>query len=109
MRRRIDVRRVVHAGGDALRQHAGLGVVVNALDLDVLEVGPVRGLVTEAMGQVVELEPHAVVVVLLERDAADFLGHGTPPYTRIMVRLYCELVQHVMPPPRRDAPPMLAA
>src|SRR5262249_2464404 len=79
VRRGVDVRGVVHAGGDALRQHAGLGVIVDALDLDVLEIGPVRGLVSEAVGQVVELEPHAVVQALLERDAADFLGHAVPP------------------------------
>jgi len=42
MRRRIDMRRVMHARGDALRQDAGLGVIMDALDLDVFEVGPVR-------------------------------------------------------------------
>jgi hypothetical protein len=36
-------------------------------------------LVTEAMGQVDELEPHAVVVVLLEQYATDFLRHAIPP------------------------------
>jgi hypothetical protein len=50
-------------------------VIVDALDLDVFEIGPVRGLVTEAMGQIVELEPHAVLEVLLECHAADFLRH----------------------------------
>ena len=58
VRRRVDVGGVVHRGGDALRQHARLRHVVDALDLDVLEIGPVRRLVTEPMGQVVELEPH---------------------------------------------------
>src|SRR6516162_2218998 len=75
VRRRIDMRGVVHARRDALRQDPGLGVVVDALDLDVFEVGPVGGLVTETVGQVVELEPHAVGEVLLERDAADFFRH----------------------------------
>src|SRR6266576_1303028 len=75
MRRRIDMRRVVHARRDALRQDAGLGVVMDALDLDVFEVGPVRGLVTETVRQVVELEPHAVGQILLEHDAADFFRH----------------------------------
>ena len=68
----IDVRRIVHRGGDALRQHARLGVIVDALDLDVLEIRPVRGLIAEAMRQIVELQPHAVVIVLLEHHAANF-------------------------------------
>src|SRR5262249_55021496 len=67
---------VVHAGRDALRQHPRLGVVVDALDLDVFEVGPVRRLITETMRQIIELEPHAVVVVVLERHAADLFRHG---------------------------------
>ena len=58
MRRRVDMRGVVHRGRDALRQHARLGMVVDALDLDVFEIRPVRRLIAEAMGQVVELEPH---------------------------------------------------
>jgi hypothetical protein len=61
VRRRVYMRSVVHRGGDALRQYARLGHVVDALDLDVLEIGPVRGLISEAMGQVVELQPHAVL------------------------------------------------
>jgi hypothetical protein len=117
VRRRIDMRGVVHAGGDALRQHAGLGVVVDALDLDVLEVGPVRGLVAEAMGQVVELEPHAVVEVLLERDAADFLGQGKPPLgaafsgrmSRNMVRLYRPSIHARAPATQATRPLTIAA
>src|SRR5215471_14583845 len=50
---------------------------MNALDLDILEIRPVWRLVPEAMGQIVELEPHAVVEILLERDTADFLVHRT--------------------------------
>src|SRR5439155_24324104 len=73
-----DVGGVVHRGRDALRQHARLRHVVDALDLHVLEVGPVRGLIAEPMGQVVELEPHVVLEVLLERHATDFLGHFWP-------------------------------
>jgi hypothetical protein len=75
VRRRIDVGGVVHAQRQALGEHAGLGVIVDALDLHVLEIRPVRGLVAEAMRQVVELEPHAVVEVLLQRDATDFFRH----------------------------------
>jgi hypothetical protein len=84
VRRRIDMRRIMHAGGDALRQDAGLGVIMDALDLDVFEIGPVRGLVAEAMRQIVELEAHAVGQVLLERHAANFFCHGTssPPPAR---------------------------
>jgi hypothetical protein len=54
-------------------------MVVDALDLHVLEIGPVGRLVTEAMGQVDEFQPHAVVVVLLEHHATDFLRHAIPP------------------------------
>ena len=67
---------------------------MDALDLDVFEIGPVRGLVTEAMGQVEELEPHAVVQVLLERDAADFFCHRNSSLYRIVVHMYYILVQH---------------
>jgi hypothetical protein len=31
------------------------------------------------MGQIDELQPHAVVVVLLEHHATDFLRHAIPP------------------------------
>ena len=82
MRRRVDMGGVVHGRGDALRQHAGLRHVVDALDLDVLEIRPVRRLVAEAMGQVVELEPHRVVEVLLERHAADLLRQNGLPERR---------------------------
>jgi hypothetical protein len=34
---------------------------------------------TEAMGEIDELEAHAVVVVLLEHHATDFLRHANPP------------------------------
>ena len=73
--RRVDVGGVVHRGGDALRQHARLRHVVDALDLDVLEIGPVRRLVTEPMRQIVELKPHLVLEVLLEHHATNFLRH----------------------------------
>ena len=79
VRRSIDVRGVMHRGRDALRQYARLRHVVDAPDLHVLEIRPIRGLITEAMGQVIKLEPHAVVEVLLEHHAADFLGHHMPP------------------------------
>ena len=55
--RRVDMGGVVHRGRDALRQHARLRHVMDALDLDVFEIRPVRRLVAEAMGQVVELSP----------------------------------------------------
>src|SRR6516165_4360850 len=80
VRRCIDMGRIVHAGGDALRQPSRFGVVMDTLDLHVLEIGPVRGLVTEAVGQIVELKPHAVVVILLKRDATNFFCHSIPPY-----------------------------
>src|SRR6185312_6168048 len=60
---------------DALRQNARLRHVVDALDLDVLEIGPVRRLVPEPMGQVVELKPHVVLEVLLEHHATNSLRH----------------------------------
>ena len=80
VRRRIDMRGVVHRGGDALRQHARLRHVVDALDLDVLEIRPVRRLIAEAMGQIVELQPHAVLEVLFEHHAANSFGHGFLPF-----------------------------
>ena len=80
VRRRVDMRGVVHRGGDALRQHARLRHVVDALDLDVLEVRPVRRLVAEAMGQIVELQPHAVLEVFFEHHAANSFGHGILPW-----------------------------
>ena len=83
VRGRVDMRGVVHRGGDALRQHAGLRHVVDALDLDVLEIRPVRGLIAEAMGQVIELQPHAVLEIFFEHHAANFLGHGILPCSRI--------------------------
>src|SRR5574341_959962 len=42
VRWRVQVRRAVHHRADPLRQHPGLGVVVDALDLDVLEIWPQR-------------------------------------------------------------------
>src|SRR5712691_7118961 len=61
---------------------------MDALDLDVLEIGPVRGLVAETMGQVGELEPHAVVGVLLERHAANLFRHCPSSVTRFRREFY---------------------
>ncbi len=82
MRRCVDVRGVVHRGRDPLRQHARFRHVVDALDLHVLEVRPVRGLIAEAVGQVVELQPHAVLQIFFERHAANFFCHGSLPLMR---------------------------
>ena len=79
MRGRVDMRGVVHRRRDALRQHARLRHVVDALDLHVLEVRPVRGLIAEAMGQVIELQPHAVLEIFFEHHAANSFGHGILP------------------------------
>ncbi len=68
----VDVGGGVHGGGDALAQHPRLGHVVDALDLGVLEVGPVRVLKPEAVAEVVELQPHVIVRVRLELDSANF-------------------------------------
>src|ERR1700758_5148397 len=75
----VDVRRVVHACGDALRQHARFGHVVNALNLDVFEIRPIRRLKSETMRQVLELKTHRIVAVGLEIDAANRYGHSCPP------------------------------
>src|SRR5712691_4427412 len=61
---------------------------MDALDLDVLEIGPVRRLVAEAMGQVGELEPHAVVGVLLERHAANLFRHRPSSATHFRCEFY---------------------
>src|SRR5437763_11330276 len=60
MRGRVDMGGVVHAGRDALRQHPRLRHVMNALDLDVFEIRPVRRLESEAMREIVELQPIAL-------------------------------------------------
>src|SRR5437016_1889746 len=54
MRRRIGMRRAVHEGRDLLREDARLGVVMEALDLDVGEVGPQWRVVPPRVGEVVE-------------------------------------------------------
>src|SRR5262245_20222443 len=122
MRRRIDVRGVVHAGRDALGEHTRLRHVVDAFDLDVFEIRPVGRLIAEAMGQVIELESHAVVVVLFEHHAANFFCHGTflpnatdaacgrllpfPSLSQNMVRLYRNTVTRATPAcVRRRRPP----
>src|SRR5271166_3897991 len=79
MRGRVDVGGVVHAGRDALRQHARLRDVMDALDLDVFEIGPVRRLEAVAMGEVVELEPHGIDEIALELDAPNRDRHSAPP------------------------------
>src|SRR5262249_48794049 len=48
-------------------------------DLHVLEIRPVRRLIAEPVGQIDELQSHAVVGVLLERHAANFFRHVCPP------------------------------
>src|SRR4051812_5908365 len=57
----VRVGRAVHERRDLLRQHARLGVVVEALDLDVGEVRPERGVVPPGVGQVEELQPVGAV------------------------------------------------
>src|ERR1700733_2170283 len=54
--RGIQVGGAVHHRGNTLRQHPGLGVVVHPLDLDVLEVGPVRNAVPPRVTQIEELQ-----------------------------------------------------
>src|SRR5919112_592517 len=56
VRRGVGVRRAVHERRDLLRQHARLGVIVEALDLDVGEVRPERRVVAPRMRQVEELQ-----------------------------------------------------
>ena len=91
MRRRVDVGGRVHRGGDALRQHARLRHVVDALDLDVLEVRPVGALEAPAVGQVVELQPHRVVEIGLELDAADRHHADSSSPGRPLLLRYCGL------------------
>src|ERR1700744_3111041 len=49
---------------------------MDALDLDVFEIRPVGRLIAEPVRQVVELEPHRVVEVLLEAHPANLLRHA---------------------------------
>src|SRR5262245_14954744 len=79
----VDVRGVMHRCRDALREHAGLRHIVDSLDHDVLEIGPVRRLVTEAVGQVVKLESHGIFEILFEYYAANSSGHGLLPFSRM--------------------------
>src|SRR6516165_9533269 len=62
---------------------------MDALDANVLEIGPVRRLITKAVGQVVKLKPHAVVEVLLECDATDFLCHRNLSHCRWTMSATC--------------------
>ena len=82
----VDMGGVVHAGGDALGQHARLRHVMDALDLYVFEIRPVGRLITESVGQVVELEPHPVVEVFLERHATNLLRQLGLPETLLLRR-----------------------
>ena len=68
------------------------------------EIGPVRALEAEAVREIVELEPHRVVEIGLERDPADDFRHSSPPivHCRVIgcagmyhdtVRLHCIAVK----------------
>src|SRR6478736_3907138 len=48
---------------------------MDALDLDVFKIRPVRRLITKPVGQVVELESHLVLEVLLEHHATNLFRH----------------------------------
>src|SRR6516162_3862389 len=50
---------------------------MDALNLDVFEVRPVRRLITEAMRQVVEFQTHRIAFVFFKRHPANCLRHGT--------------------------------
>jgi hypothetical protein len=54
---------------------------VDALDLGVLELRPVRVLEAEAVAEVLELQPHAVVEISLELDAANLAHRKSPSFT----------------------------
>jgi len=75
VRRRINMGRHVHSGGDRLGKHARLRHVVLPLDLDILEIGPVWALETIAVREVVEFNPHIVVQIFLKIDAANCNRH----------------------------------
>ena len=65
----------VHGGRDGLAENAGLGHVVFAFNGDVFEIGPVWALVSETVAEIDKFQPHIVVGVGLEIDAADGDGH----------------------------------
>ena len=77
MGRRIDMRGRVHRGGDTLRQHAGLGHIVDAFDLDVFEIRPIRALEAPSVRQVVKIEPHRILQIRLELDPPNH-DHSRP-------------------------------
>jgi len=60
---------------------------VDAFDLHVLEIGPVRALVAPTVREVDELQPHRVIEICLELDAAHF-DHSGPPIALCFVCQY---------------------
>ncbi|CVI25193.1 hypothetical protein AGR4A_pAt30008 [Agrobacterium tumefaciens str. B6] len=75
VRWRINVRCYVHRCRDGLRKNAGFCHVMHALDANIFEVRPVGALVPEAMREIVELDPHGVIEVILKFDPTDSNGH----------------------------------
>ena len=53
---------------------------MNALDLYILEIGPVGRLKAKTMRKIVEFESHGIIEVALELNAANGHGHGHPPF-----------------------------
>src|SRR5476651_1768462 len=60
---------------------------MDALDLDIFEVGPVRRLESEAVREIVEFQSHRIVGVCLEFNAADLDHCELPPDRGVVARL----------------------
>ena len=55
MRRGVDMGGHMHGGCDGLAEHAGLGHIVFAINLDVFEIGPVGTLEPVAVAEMLAL------------------------------------------------------
>src|SRR3974390_1351233 len=64
---------------------------MEACDVDVFEVWPIRRLIAEAVRQVVELQSHRVVFVFFKCDPANCLRHGAPPLILFVPPKNCRL------------------
>ena len=63
------MRGVVHDGGNSLRQHPRFSVVMNAFNLDVFKIRPVRCLETSRMAQIVKLHTRIIFEILIHTGA----------------------------------------
>src|SRR5262245_56019709 len=78
---------------------------MDALDLDVFEIWPVRRLEAKAMGQVIKLQSHAVVFVLFESHAANLDGHRALLHSRFCIASWANCIAEWSPLQRAEIAP----